>query len=187
MGRFFDTLLAQPVADDDPAQQRLAEALAEASTGTDADAEGGVPALLQQHLDMILQPCDPLVMRIADALDRSVAPHRQIAIWRDLRARYPADALVVLLELRAVLAAAESAAGHVGEGGSGHGGPDDPNDPDDTYFEIREHYSELLEHYADNEPATAELQALGRIISSLEERDFLPRVMVRRGAWRRPE
>lgn len=183
MSRYFDTLLARPVAADDPDEQRLADALSAHQTG-DGDHGTLLVELCERHLAAVTAPSDPLLMRVARVLESAVPAREQLPIWARLRARYPAHALVATLQLRAFLAAAESLLGEADPSVATASEPDSQPDRDDTHFEIRERYSELLEHYTGNVPATAELHELGRAIARLEASGVLPRVMVLRGAWR---
>lgn len=173
MGRFFETLLARAIAADEPGEQKLADELSRADDTSD------IPALTQEYLDTILQPSAPLLVRIARCLDLMVDHDGRLHAWQQLRTRYPEDALVAMLELRAVLAAAEADDENAGQSRV--------EPADEPYFEVRERYSELLEHYAEDPLATEELRALGQTITALEQRGYLPRVMVLRGAWRRPD
>ena len=170
--RFLLTLLARPVSDDDPDEEQIADLLADPLLWAD---EAALTARLRRELDAIEQPSSPLLARIAQALDRHVGHETRIAMWRDLSAQYPTLPAVALFELRAWLAAADQGIEDIGSGDG------------ESSFSIRERYSELLEDFADDPAVVADLRAMGRLIARLEKAGILPRVMVRRGAWRTDE
>ena len=235
MGRYFDILLAQPLADgfteDILSAQRLSDEL-QSSVGVESLAER-----IRAHLPTLQQLSAPLVVRIAHALSRPHTGEPPWSLWADLRARYPHNnalssvyagvlldagrrdegiALLVetlesysptsSLECALVLEMSGSHTTRLGEQAY-HAGDRawlgyqlvalraqianaeqldmyDLTDIDTPGPEVREQYSELLERYAADPEAMAELRELGREIADLETRGLLPRVMSRRGSWR---
>lgn len=181
MGRFLNMLLAQPVAANDRHECELADTLhrGNANAGQVFFDWGATVA----RLAAIEHPSEELLARLAHTLEWAVSARRQAQLWREVQVRYPDRALVRLFALRARVSAI--AADAATDNAQLEGATTEESDPGAD--EIRELYSELLEHYANHTLATDELHVIGRVISDLEARGQLPQVLIRRGSWRRPD